>query len=97
VLAKVREELDEIEDAARTGDRAHVAAEIGDLLFAAVNAARHFGVDPETALRATNLKFQSRFAAIERGLKAAGKSPADATLAEMDALWDAAKAAERRG
>ena len=68
--------------------------EIGDLLFALVNLARHLDVDPETALRTTNLKFERRFAAIEDALAAKGKKPSDATLAEMDALWDAAKAAE---
>jgi ATP diphosphatase len=96
VLAKVREELAEIENAAAT-DRDQVAGEVGDLLFAAVNLARHFGVDPESALRGTNAKFERRFAAVERGLKAQGKTPDEATLAEMDALWDAAKATERQG
>ena len=70
-------------------------AEIGDLLFAVVNLARHLDVDPDAALRGTNLKFERRFAAIERALAAKGRAPQDATLAEMDALWDAAKAAEK--
>jgi ATP diphosphatase len=105
VLAKIREETGEIEAelaAARDG-RAEIAgarnaaagAEVGDLLFAVVNLARHLDIDPETALRAANLKFERRFAAIERALAARGRSPADATLAEMDALWDEAKAAEK--
>jgi nucleoside triphosphate diphosphatase len=72
-----------------------VAGEIGDLLFAVVNLARHLKVDPDGALRSTNVKFERRFAAIERALAARGKAPADATLAEMDALWDEAKAAEK--
>jgi ATP diphosphatase len=94
VLAKIREEADEIEAEirSRTGDKA--AAEVGDLLFAVVNLARHVDVDPESVLRATNLKFERRFAAIERALAQLGKTPKDSTLAEMDALWDAAKAQE---
>jgi ATP diphosphatase len=93
VLAKIREEADEIE--ASLDDRPAVAGEIGDLLFAVVNLARHLEVDPEAALRGTNLKFERRFAAIEDALAAQGKTPAQSTLEEMDALWDAAKAAEK--
>jgi ATP diphosphatase len=92
VLAKIREETDEIE--ASLDDRAAVAGEIGDLLFAVVNLARHVDVDPESALRTTNLKFERRFGAIEDALAAKGKTPKEATLEEMDALWDAAKADE---
>jgi ATP diphosphatase len=95
VLAKLREEMDEIETALDDGDDGAVAGEIGDLLFAVVNLARHLKVDPDGALRSTNVKFERRFAAIERALAARGKAPADATLAEMDALWDEAKAAEK--
>jgi len=95
VLAKIREEADEIGDELDRGERDKVAGEVGDLLFAVVNLARHLDVDPETALRTTNLKVERRFASIEDGLAAVGKTPAEATLAEMDALWDAAKAAEK--
>ncbi len=97
VLAKIREEADEIESALALGqaERNRLAEEVGDLLFAVVNLARHAGADPETALRAANAKFERRFAAIERALAARGKSPQQSTLTEMDALWDAAKAAER--
>ena len=95
VLAKIREEADEIEAALDAGARDEAAAEIGDLLFALVNLARHLDADPEAVLRATNAKFERRFAAIESALAARGKAPKDATLAEMDALWDAAKAAEK--
>jgi ATP diphosphatase len=95
VLNKIREEADEIEAAIRRGERDGVAGEVGDLMFAVVNLARHVGADPDGALRATNVKFERRFAAIEAALARAGKTPQDATLAEMDALWDAAKAAER--
>jgi len=95
VLAKIREETDEIEAAMASEPADRIAAEIGDLLFAVVNLARHAGADPEAALRSTNLKFERRFAAIERALRAQGKTPSAATLSEMDTLWDAAKAEER--
>src|ERR1700691_4950290 len=96
VLRKIREETDEIEAELDRGntDTAATAAEVGDLLFAAANLARHLRADPESVLRRTNRKFERRFAAIERALAARGKAPADATLAEMDALWDEAKARE---
>ena len=93
VLRKIREEADEIE-AALDADESEAAAEVGDLLFAAVNLARQLHADPETLLRQTNQKFERRFAAIERALAARGKAPQDASLAEMDALWEQAKAAE---
>jgi nucleoside triphosphate diphosphatase len=96
VLRKIREETDEIEaelDRAEM-DPAARAAEIGDLLFAAVNLARHLNADPETVLRQTNRKFERRFAAIESDLAAHGRSPQDATLEEMEKLWQAAKKIE---
>jgi nucleoside triphosphate diphosphatase len=93
VLHKIREEADEIE-AALDGNATDAAGEVGDLLFAAVNLARHLRADPEAVLRGTNQKFERRFAAIEHALAAEGKKPQDATLAEMDALWDEAKARE---
>jgi nucleoside triphosphate diphosphatase len=95
VLAKIREEADEIEADLRTGKRENAAAEVGDLLFAVVNLARHLDADPESILRSTNRKFERRFASIERALAERGKSPAQSTLAEMDALWNAAKAEEK--
>ncbi len=95
VLDKMAEEARELHAArARLGPEA-VAEEFGDLLFAMANLARHLGVDPEAALRGANAKFTRRFAAIEAALAARGRRPEDSTLAEMDALWDAAKAAER--
>jgi len=95
VLRKIREEADEIEAALDSGEpNAEAAAEVGDLLFAAVNLARHLRADPESVLRQTNQKFERRFAAIERALAAQGKAPQDATLAEMDTLWDEAKERE---
>ncbi|HWK94836.1 MAG TPA: nucleoside triphosphate pyrophosphohydrolase [Pseudolabrys sp.] len=95
VLAKIREEADEIEAELDRADNDKAAAEVGDLLFAVVNLARHLDADPEAVLRATNAKFERRFTAIETALAAQGKKPQDATLAEMDALWDEAKKAER--
>jgi len=95
VLAKIREEADEIEAELDRGDNSAMAAEVGDLLFAVVNLARHLDADPEGVLRGTNLKFERRFAAIERALMARGKTPRDASLDEMDALWNEAKAAEK--
>jgi ATP diphosphatase len=93
VLRKIREEADEIE-AVLDSDRAAAAGEVGDLLFAAVNLARHLQADPEAVLRQTNQKFERRFASIESALAAKGKTPTEATLAEMDALWNEAKALE---
>lgn len=97
VLAKIREEIDEIEDAMDKGEsdaRAdRVEGEIGDLVFAVANLARHAGVDPEGAVRATNRKFERRFAYIEKELSSRGSSTEAATLAEMDALWNEAKSA----
>ena len=95
VLAKIREEANEIEAEIEGGKTEQAAAEVGDLMFAVVNLARHLDVDPEATLRATNRKFEQRFGSIERALAAQDKAPQDATLAEMDALWDAAKAAEK--
>jgi nucleoside triphosphate diphosphatase len=94
VLAKIREEADEIEAELDSPKKAAAAAEVGDLLFAVVNLARHLGADPEDVLRQTNLKFERRFGSIERALAARGKTPKEASLAEMEALWSAAKAAE---
>src|SRR5258705_173227 len=94
VLAKIREEADEIEEALRAGERKEAAAEVGDLLFAVVNLARHLDADPESVLRATNQKFERRFGSIERALAARGTVPEQSTLAEMDALWNEAKVEE---
>ncbi len=95
VLHKIREEADEIEAALDRGDKQELREETGDLLFALVNLARHVGADPESALRGTNAKFERRFAYIERALAAKGRSLEGASLAEMDALWNEAKGAER--
>jgi ATP diphosphatase len=91
VLKKIREETDEIEAALDAGDEAEVVDEIGDLLFVAVNLARHMKADPESALRKTNVKFVRRFAYIERALRGRGKTLEQSSLEEMDALWNEAK------
>ncbi|OKO71323.1 nucleoside triphosphate pyrophosphohydrolase [Bradyrhizobium sp. AS23.2] len=93
VLAKIREEADEIEAALDRNDKQELVEETGDLMFALVNLARHVDADPEAALRATNAKFERRFAYIERALAAKGRSLEDASLEEMDALWNEAKTA----
>jgi MazG family protein len=99
VLAKVDEELEELKVAIAEpgeGSKARVAEEFGDLLFVMANVARHLGVDPEAALRAANTKVVRRFKSIEAALAEDGRKPGDATLEEMDALWDAAKEAEKK-
>lgn len=93
VLKKIREETDEIEAALDAGDDAHVVDEIGDLLFVAVNLARHMNADPESALRKTNVKFTRRIAYIEHALEQRGKTLEQSSLDEMDALWNEAKTA----
>lgn len=95
VLAKVREEATEIEADLAAGDRTAAAAEVGDLLFAAVNLARHLDVDPEATLRAASRKFERRFGAIEQALAQQGRRPTDSDLAEMEELWTQAKSLER--
>ncbi len=95
VLKKIREEADEFEAALDQDNADQLSDEAGDLLFAVVNLARHAGVDPDTALRRTNAKFERRFGFIERTLAAQGRSLDQASLEEMDALWNDAKAQER--
>ncbi|WP_101066140.1 nucleoside triphosphate pyrophosphohydrolase [Roseovarius salinarum] len=95
VLDKIAEETTELREAARSQSQAETEEEFGDLLFVMANLARHLGVDPEAALRGANAKFTRRFERIEAALAEAGKRPEDSDLAEMDALWDAAKAHER--
>lgn len=97
VLDKLVEEAHEIAAARATASQAEIEEEIGDFLFASANLARHLDVDPEAALRAANAKFTRRFARIEARLAERGKRPEDSDLAEMDALWDAAKAEEKAG
>lgn len=104
VLAKIREEIDELEeemqahgahtstpDGDATHDRARMEGELGDLLFAIVNLARFLQVDAEQALQRTNRKFLQRFLYIEKILRERGKEPSDSTLEEMDSIWEQAK------
>ncbi|MFZ3007363.1 MAG: nucleoside triphosphate pyrophosphohydrolase [Phenylobacterium sp.] len=95
VIAKLDEEVDELKVEIAAEDLEKARAELGDVLFVVANIARTLDIDPEDALRATNAKFARRFRHIETALKALGKTPEQSDLAEMDALWDAAKAAEK--
>jgi ATP diphosphatase len=95
VLDKIREEADEIEAALERNDKTEIASETGDLMFALVNLARHVDADPEIALRGANAKFERRFAYIEQTLAAKGRTLEQASLGEMDALWNEAKNIEK--
>ncbi len=97
VLAKLNEETAELVDEIGDGDRDRIEEEYGDLLFVLANLARHLKVDPESALRRANAKFERRFRRVEASLAAEGRAPGEASLAEMDALWDQVKASERAG
>lgn len=95
VLDKIAEEIAELQEAAAGAGPDRIEEEFGDLLFVMANLARHMAICPETALRRANAKFTRRFEWIEARLAEAGRRPEDSDLAEMDALWDAAKAEER--
>jgi MazG family protein len=110
IFDKLREETDELRDAIRRareaggGDEAgaeaahqHVRGEVGDLIFAAANIARHLDVEPESALKLTNRKFRRRFRHVERGLRRRGREPGSATLEEMEELWQEAKGGDGVG
>lgn len=95
VLDKLVEEAREVVEARDSLTHDHLTEEIGDLLFVMANLARHLKVDPEAALRGANAKFSRRFARIEDWLAETGRRPADSDLAEMDALWNRAKAEDK--
>jgi tetrapyrrole methylase family protein/MazG family protein/ATP diphosphatase len=95
VLAKLREELAELEVEIDAGDQAKAREELGDLLFVVANLARKLDIEPEDALRSANAKFVRRFSYIERSLAKRGRSPDQSDLAEMDDLWNAAKAIDK--
>ena len=95
VLDKLREEMAELVEARDTLGEAEIVEEMGDMLFVIANLCRHMKIDPEAALRGANAKFTRRFGRIEDWLAEAGKRPADSDLAEMDALWDRAKAEDK--
>ncbi|MGH1573933.1 nucleoside triphosphate pyrophosphohydrolase [Methylobacterium sp. P31] len=94
VVAKVREETDEVAEALEAGDPQAVSEEIGDLLFSVANLARHAGIDPEAALRDGTAKFERRFAAMAEHLRAAGGELGRSDLGAMEAAWQAAKRGE---
>ena len=96
VWAKVREELDELEAELRRDDRQRSEQELGDFLFSVINAARLYKLNPDNALEHTNQKFIRRFNYIEQQSRLSGKPLTDMTLAEMDALWNAAKQQEQQ-
>ncbi len=91
VLAKVDEELQEVREALASGDQAAISEELGDLLFATVNIARHLKVNPETALRAANIKFSERLQAVEQQARQQDVALSDCTEAQLDAMWNLAK------
>jgi ATP diphosphatase len=94
-LAKIHEEIDELDEAIKEGHSPeHIKEELGDILFAVTNYARHIKSDAESALQGTTSKFSRRFRAVEAEAKAQGKSLKDMTLEEMDAIWDAVKKSE---
>lgn len=96
ILAKIEEEIGEIRhEIATQAPTERLADELGDVLFAVTNLARHLQLDPEAALRGTNAKFERRFRQIEHWLAEQGRTPAESTLGEMDGLWERAKREER--
>ncbi|MGO4705239.1 nucleoside triphosphate pyrophosphohydrolase [Microvirga sp. 2MCAF38] len=96
VVDKIHEELEEVREAAESGIRDRIEDEIGDLLFAVTNLARHHDIDPEAALRRTNAKFERRFSAIEAALAKANRTLDEASLEEMERLWVEAKLQDRK-
>jgi ATP diphosphatase len=91
VLEKLKEEVAEFEEALASGDLERMSDELGDVLFATINLARHSKIEPEVALRSTNQRFETRFKWIEAALSQQDKVFKDANLEELDALWDQAK------
>ncbi len=96
VIDKIAEEARELAEVADGGTSERIEEEYGDLLFVVANLGRWLKVDPEAAMRRVNAKFERRFRAVEAGLAAAGRTPGEATLEEMDALWNAEKAREKK-
>jgi ATP diphosphatase len=91
VLDKIEEEISELRAEIASGRSDKATEELGDVIFALANLARHLKTDPEDALRSTNTKFRNRFSYVEQGLEKEGKTPKDATLDQMEALWQRAK------
>ena len=94
VTAKVEEELEELREAQKESDPARAEEELGDLFFALANLARHLKIDPEQALRKANAKFRNRFGQVEKAVEAQGRKLPEASLDEMEALWQEAKRAK---
>ena len=97
VLDKIEEELNEFRRALESGRQSAVEEEIGDILFSLVNLSRFAKVDPDGALRASTRKFTARFSYIEKKLREQGRTPSDASLEEMDILWEESKTEETKG
>ncbi len=97
VLDKIREEVEEVAQAMATGDRGQIASELGDLLFAASNLARHYKINPEAAANQTVERFVRRFSGVMELLNEQGKAPSQSNLDEMEALWQEVKRREREG
>lgn len=91
VLGKVEEETAELTDAVKSGDKAHIAEELGDLIFAAVNLSRHLGIDPEINLHKACEKFSGRFRQVEKSVENAGRPWKDYSLDELEGFWQEAK------
>jgi uncharacterized protein YabN with tetrapyrrole methylase and pyrophosphatase domain len=91
VWEKVEEEKKELMDAVQSGDHAHIEEEFGDLMFSMINYARFLGIDAETALERTNLKFIHRFTKMEEAVGLSGKKMTELSLAELDAIWNSVK------
>jgi uncharacterized protein YabN with tetrapyrrole methylase and pyrophosphatase domain len=95
VKDKLKEELAELDEAMASKDKAAMEHELGDVFFALANLARHLNIAPEDAVRAANRRFTTRFHVVEKGLEAQGVPFGDASLDQMNALWDQAKALEK--
>ena len=95
VKDKLKEELGELDEAMASQDKAAMEHELGDVFFALANLARHLNIAPEDAMRAANRRFTARFHVVERGLEAQGVAFGEASLDQMNVLWDEAKALEK--
>ncbi|MGR9100269.1 MAG: nucleoside triphosphate pyrophosphohydrolase [Gammaproteobacteria bacterium] len=96
VFEKVHEELEEVREAWKSGDQAHIQEEIGDLLLVVVNLSRHLKINPEIALKESNKKFSRRFNYIEKKVESSGRELKDCELEELDSIWNEAKANLKR-
>lgn len=95
-MEKVQEEMEEFQQAVASGDKDAIRHELGDILFALINVSRHLGVDPDEALRMTNNRFENRFGHVEKRIKESGRELKEASLDEMEELWQEAKKQEKQ-